>query len=98
MRRIWRWEGFVEEVCEDSIWVRLTPIDHKGHEISGEFDRSYLSNAIEGRYITLYLYKKGKKARLVMREKKLPPLTQEQLDQIKTQAKRQFMLIKGLAE
>lgn len=98
MRRIWRWEGWVEVVEDDYLGLRLTPVDHRGSEIYAEFDRSWLPNAIEGRYITLYLHRKGKKRRLVLREKRLPPWTQDQLDAIQAAATIKAALLAELIE
>lgn len=88
-RRTSRWEGFVEDLDETTIWARLVPVDHEGAEIVAEFDRAMCPGLREREYLTLYVHRRSKKTRAVLRPKAFQPLTAEQLAQIEVEAARQ---------
>mgnify|MGYP003422731325 FL=1 len=85
-RRTFRWEGLVEEVDEDSFWARLIPTDHKGPEIGAEFNLSRLPEAEPGVLFNLYMHRRGKKRRYVLRKRDLGVWTAEELASIKAKA------------
>lgn len=86
-QRTFRWHGVVEEIEGDSLWAKLVPDDHSGPELSAEFARAALPDAQLGTFFTIHAYRKGKKRRTVIRERRLPVWTQDQLDAIQARAK-----------
>lgn len=63
-----------------TFWARLVPSDHKGPEIEAEFDESSLLRDLKaGEYLTLHVYRKGRKARILLRRKKVGAWTEEEL-------------------
>ena len=86
IRRTHRWEGCVEELDADTLWVRLIPTDHKGPELRAEIDRCRLPDAQPGSIFNLYTHVRGKKVRTVIRLKTLPVWTAEELAEIEARA------------
>jgi hypothetical protein len=97
-RRTWRWEGHVEELSETSIWAHILPVDHEGPEVGAEFDRAMCRSLdAVGQYLTLYVHRRGKRVRAVLRPKVIAPLTAEQLEQIRANAARMAAELDRLA-
>jgi len=85
-RRIWRWEGVVDEMDARSLWTFLVPVDHEGPEVVAEFERAHLPDAQPGTLFNLYIHRRGRKTRTVLRERRLPPWTAEELAEVRERA------------
>lgn len=97
-RRTWRWEGVVEEVDGQAFGALLVPVDHVGPDVWAEFDLWRLPGAIPGRVFTMYAHRRGLKRRVVIRERRLPPWTAEEIDDIRERARARAALLDRLAD
>lgn len=87
--RIRRWEGVVTDLDLDdnTLWTRLIPVDHKGPEVLAEFDRRLLPDARPGSLFWVYVWRRGRKRREVVRLRRLPPLTAEERAEVEATAR-----------
>jgi hypothetical protein len=89
-RRVRRWQGRVEEVFPPpfkSFWCSLVPVDHSGPELVAEMALSSLPAAEPGMVFTVYVHRRGRKVRTVVRERDLGVWTQEEIDGARARAK-----------
>ncbi len=89
-QRAWHWHGYVEDVDATTLWIVLAranrPAGDPGIEVQAEFPRRLLPDAEPGIYVTLYVHRRGRKHRTILRPVEMPPLTQEQRDDIRRYA------------
>lgn len=87
-RRVYRWEGYVIEVDGTSFWAQLVPADHDSPHLQAQFDLSRLPQAVPGLLFNLYIHRRGRKVRAVLRPRPLDSWTFEELDAARTKARR----------
>lgn len=97
-RRIWRWEGVIKDMSPEAVGMETVPVDHEGYPLWMEFDRARVPHPQLGAVYTLYMHAKGKKTRLTIKPKDLGSWTEEELEQIKTQAHEYAVQLKDLAD
>jgi hypothetical protein len=83
--RVNRWQGFVLD-ADETVWVRLARIGGKRIEVDAEFSAADLPNAVKGQLLNLYVHRRGRKARSVLRLRPLTPRTPEELERIRAAA------------
>ncbi len=91
-RRAHHWRGYVIDVDPDrsTMWLHLEPVGHHGIDVEAEFDRALLPDAERGTYITLYVHRRGRKSRTVLRKMNLPPWTQAEIDEVRRRARERY--------
>lgn len=77
--RVHRWEGVVDEVVGDRFSACLLAVDHKGPEVWAEFEMEHLPDAAPGVVFNLYVYRRGRKSRTVLRRRNLGVWTEADL-------------------
>lgn len=80
-RHVYRWEGVVKEVDGDQFAALLTPVDHDGPQLIADFDLTQLPWARPGVVFRFYTRRRGRNVRSFLRERVLPPWTEEELEQ-----------------
>ncbi len=78
-RRVHRWEGLVDNIAEGQLWCRLIPVDHDGPELWAAFEVERLSDVQAGDLFNLYVWRRGRKVRTVLRRRDLGAWTAEEL-------------------
>lgn len=76
------------EVDGDSLWAQLVPVDHDGPHLQAQFDLPRLPQAVPGLLFNLYVHRRGRKVRVVLRPRPLGSWTVEELDAARTKARR----------
>jgi hypothetical protein len=76
------------EIAADSFWCRLIPADHKGPELVAEMTLARLPAAEPGMLFNVYIHRKGRKQRTVVRERALGVWTREDVDRARASAER----------
>lgn len=84
--RVLRWEGYVQDLDKESVWIMFVPVHCEGLELMAEFPLWRLPQARAGMYITMYLHRKGNKRRFLLREKVFRERTPEELAEIKARS------------
>lgn len=97
-RRVHCWKGVVDDICGGLLWCYLTPADHEGPELFVTFDHEHLPDARLGELFNLYVWRRGKKVRTVLRRRDLGVWTEEALAKIEALAKARSQPVRELAE
>lgn len=79
-RRVYRWEGYVVEVDGDSFWAQLVPVDHEGPGLQAQFDLARLPQAVPGLLFNLYVHRRGRRMRSVLRARRPSARMVEELE------------------
>lgn len=86
--RVMRWEGLVEDVDGDQFCARLLPVHREGVELWADFPLDRLPSAKPGVLFNLYVHRRGRKFRTVLRQRDLGAWTAEELEAIRAEAQR----------
>lgn len=78
-RRVHRWEGLVDNIGSGMLWCRLIPVDHDGPEVWAAFEVKRLPDAQAGDVFNLYVWRRGRKVRTVLRRRDLGVWTEAEL-------------------
>lgn len=76
-----RWEGVVDALTHGEFWARVRRLGGDSLELEASFERSLLPHARVGMLFTLYVHRRGRRVRTVLRPKAVPPVTAEQIEQ-----------------
>ena len=85
-QRTFRWEGHVDSIDGDGFTAMLAPVDHGGPDVIAEFGNERLPGAYPGRLLSLYIHRRGRRCRHVLRWRVLRPWTEEELACIRARA------------
>lgn len=84
---MWLWEGWVHEIGDKVYYTSLVCLNDKLPDLEAEFWKHVCPGLEVGDIFTVYIHKRGKKVRTVVRRRDLGVWTQEEIDDIMAKAR-----------